>query len=41
MNLVKWEVSMPALQVFIGSAPTIAALALPIEMTFLLGALFI
>jgi len=39
MNLVKWEVSVPAVRVVIGSALSIAALTLLVEMTVLMGRL--
>ena len=40
MNLVEWEVSKPAVLVVVGSALSIVALSLLVEMTLLLGVLF-
>jgi len=40
MDLVKWEVSAPAVQVVVSSALSIVALAFLPEITLLMGVLF-
>jgi len=40
VNLVKWEVYIPAMQVVVNLSLSVVALALLIEMTLLMGVLF-
>jgi len=40
VNLVKWEMSILAVQVVVSVALSIVALTLLVEMTFLIGVLF-